>query len=220
MSQSPHQPGGGRLIIFQENGAGQQKIAGIEKYGQGIVITALYDLAGPFPEFIDEPEPYFPREFDGDLVLSFLRHPDLLAHLARLCLERGLPLIASGKKAPGALTPFTCCGLGRLPGLGAYGEQFGFPELALTLDEENRISSASVLRGASCGATWEALARIIGLPLAEALVSYAREVQYLCQADPSAFDPVSGKSAVHYAGHAHAAALKKAAAEWEQSTRP
>ena len=41
----------------------------------------------------------------------------------------------------------------------------------------------------------------------------AREVQYICYADPSAFDPISGKSPLHYAGAVHAAALKKAISE-------
>ena len=47
-------------------------------------------------------------------------------------------------------------------------------------------------------------------PAEEAAVTFAREVQYLCVADPSAFDPISGKSSLHYAGDVHAAALKKA----------
>ena len=38
-------------------------------------------------------------------------------------------------------------------------------------------------------------------------------MQYLCVADPSSFDPISGKSALHYAGKVHAAALKKALSE-------
>jgi hypothetical protein len=57
------------------------------------------------------------------------------------------------------------------------------------------------------------MARVIGLPLDEAISTLAREVQYICYADPSAFDPISGKSPLHYAGDVHAAALKKALAE-------
>ncbi|MGV1098774.1 DUF166 family (seleno)protein DfsP [Thiovibrio sp. JS02] len=201
------------LVIFQEKGSGDKKVSGIEKYGQGISISKIYNIDAPLPDFIDDPEQFLPEDFRADLVLSFLRHPDLLAHLSRLCRDKKIPLIASGRKTQDAITPFTCCGLGRLGGLGAYGEQFGFPELDLDLDAEDRITSARVVRGASCGATWEALAKIIGQSLSEALVNYAREVQYLCQADPSAFDPISGKSAVHYAGHVHSAALKKAAGE-------
>ena len=76
--------------------------------------------------------------------------------------------------------------------------------------ENGRITSIEVKRGAPCGATWDVLARVIGLPLEEAISTLAREVQYICYADPSAFDPISGKSPLHYAGDVHAAAFKKA----------
>ena len=76
-----------------------------------------------------------------------------------------------------------------------------------------RIAAIKVKRGAPCGATWDVLARVVGLPLDEAVSTLAREVQYICYADPSAFDPISGKSPLHYAGDVHAAALKKALSE-------
>lgn len=197
------------LVIFQEKGSGEKKLVGLRRFGRDLEIAAVYDITAPLPSFIDNPEEFIPAEFSGDLVLSFLKHPDLLAYLAELCQAKRLPLIAAGKKCEKAITPFTCCGLGRLPGLGGYGEQFGFPELRIE-EEGGRISRIEVLRGASCGATWLAAERVIGLSVEEALTTYPREVQYLCVADPSAFDPLSGKSSVHYAGHVHAAALKKA----------
>jgi hypothetical protein len=76
--------------------------------------------------------------------------------------------------------------------------------------ENGRVASIKVKRGAPCGATWDVLARVIGLEVKEAISTLAREVQYICYADPSAFDPISGKSPLHYAGDVHAAALKKA----------
>jgi len=83
------------------------------------------------------------------------------------------------------------------------------PEYSVEV-EKDRITSIEVKRGAPCGATWDVLARVIGLPLDEAITTLAREVQYICYADPSSFDPISGKSPLHYAGDVHAAALKKA----------
>jgi len=79
--------------------------------------------------------------------------------------------------------------------------------------EKGRIKSIAVKRGAPCGATWDVLARVVGLPVEVAVSTLAREVQYICYADPSAFDPISGKSPLHYAGDVHAAALKKALSE-------
>lgn len=198
-----------QLVIFQEKGSGEKKLAGLRRFGRNLHISAVYNIDDTLPSFLDNPEELIPADFSGDLVLSFLKHPDLIDYLAQICESKALPLIASGKKAEKAITPFTCCGLGRLAGLGAYGEQFGFPELTIT-EENGRISRIEVIRGASCGATWLAVSRVIGLTLEEALTTYPREVQYLCVADPAAFDPISGKSSVHYAGHVHAAALKKA----------
>ena len=67
-----------------------------------------------------------------------------------------------------------------------------------------------VKRGAPCGATWEAINNIIGLPVQEAAVRIGLEVQFFCSADPAGWDPIYGKSPVHFAGNVHAKALEKA----------
>jgi len=74
----------------------------------------------------------------------------------------------------------------------------------------DRIKDITVLRGAPCGATWDALQGYIGCQVEDVLVRLPRQVQYFCSADPSGFDPVSGKSPVHFAGYVHIAALKNA----------
>jgi hypothetical protein len=75
---------------------------------------------------------------------------------------------------------------------------------------EDRITDIQVLRGAPCGATWEAALRILSLPVKEALVRIGLDVQYYCSADPAGWDPVHGKSPVHVAGKIHQKALKAA----------
>ena len=67
-----------------------------------------------------------------------------------------------------------------------------------------------VIRGAPCGATWEAAPRVIGMPVDEAAVRIGLEVQYLCVADPAGWDPIHGKSPVHFAGKVHQQAFLKA----------
>ncbi len=67
-----------------------------------------------------------------------------------------------------------------------------------------------MLRGAPCGATWAAMVDIVGCQLDDALHKLPLKVQQNCYANPAAFDPISGKSSVHYAGYVHIAALKKA----------
>ena len=68
----------------------------------------------------------------------------------------------------------------------------------------------NVNRGAPCGATWKAASRVIGLPVADAIVRIGLEVQYFCSADPAGWDPVHGKSPLHFAGEIHQAAFQTA----------
>ena len=86
---------------------------------------------------------------------------------------------------------------------------FGAPTFAVKV-VAGKIASIKVLRGAPCGATWEAALRVKGLPAGEAVVRIGLEVQYFCVADPSDLDPISGKSPVHLAGEFHKAALNRA----------
>ena len=67
-----------------------------------------------------------------------------------------------------------------------------------------------VKRGAPCGASWDAAEKIVGLPAEEAVVRIGLETQFFCVADPAGWDPMYGKSPVHFAGNVHSAALKRA----------
>ncbi len=201
-----------KVIVFEQNGSGQHKISGIERYGAGIEIEKIISIDEFLPDFIDDPEAYIYDAFSCDLVLDYLTHPDLSFYLIQLCRKKNIPVIASGKKNKDALTPFTCCGLGLHRQLGKYGEQFGFPEFRIEL-KDNAIAVLEVVKGAPCGATWEILSRVIGVDIDEAMSLLPREIQYLCTANPGRFDPITGKSPVHYAGYVHRAALKKAIKE-------
>ena len=200
-----------KITVFEQNGSGQHKIAGIERYGSGLEINKIISIDEFLPDFVDDPESYVTDSFAADLVLDYLTHPDLSHYLVRLCNHKKIPVISSGKKNEDALAPFTCCGLGRHRRLASYGEQFGFPEYRVELDGTT-IISLEVLRGAPCGASWEIISRVVGVDIDEAMSLLPREIQYLCTANPSRFDPVTGKSPVHYAGYVHRAALKKAIA--------
>ena len=72
------------------------------------------------------------------------------------------------------------------------------------------IAAVETLRGAPCGASWEAGQKIVGLPAEEAIVRIGLETQFFCSADPAGWDPIWGKSPVHFAGDVHSAALKRA----------
>jgi hypothetical protein len=51
---------------------------------------------------------------------------------------------------------------------------------------------------------------MINLPTGEAVTRIGLEVQFYCRADPSAWDPIYGKSPVHFAGDVHKAAFQRA----------
>ncbi len=196
------------IIVFQEQGSGEHKIEGVQRYGADLHINKIISIERALPEFIDNPENFIDDKFSCDLVLNFLRHPDLVHHLMTLCEKKSISIVSPGKKGSG-FTPFTCCGLGRNKQLGSYGEQFGLPEYEVRV-LRGKIEEIKVLRGAPCGATWDALREYIGCTVEDVLTRLPRQVQYFCSANPSGFDPVSGKSPVHFAGYVHIAALKKA----------
>lgn len=196
------------IVVFQQQGSAEKKLEGIIKYGKKLVISQIFSLDDEFPEIIDFPEKYFDNNFYGDLVLNFLKHPDLSSYLVDLCVKKEIPVVTTGKPGKG-FTPFTCCGLGKNEKLGEYGKQFGFPEYRVNI-ENDRICDIEVLRGAPCGATWSAILDLIGCKIEEALTKLPLQVQQNCYANPAGFDPISGKSPVHYAGYVHIAALKKA----------
>lgn len=92
--------------------------------------------------------------------------------------------------------------------LGEYGKRFGSPRFSVKISD-GKISGIEVIRGAPCGATWAAALDMIGCAIEKASIEMGLKSQMHCVADPSGWDPISGKSPVHIAGELHSAALKK-----------
>ena len=131
--------------------------------------------------------------------------------MAALCTRKEIPVIASGRKLPGSgvITPPTCCGLPKVAGLGNYGEHFGAPEFEVEI-EDGKIVDVKVVRGAPCGASWLAVKGLIGHPVEDAARKLGLETQFFCSANPAGWDPIYGKSPVHFAGKIHSKELAKA----------
>jgi len=86
------------IWVFEQEGSGEDKIRGIRRHGGGRFDLKVHDITGALPPVLDDTSPYLPEDIDADLVLDFLKHPDLSEDLARMCVEKGVPIIASGKK--------------------------------------------------------------------------------------------------------------------------
>lgn len=67
-----------------------------------------------------------------------------------------------------------------------------------------------VTRGAPCGASWEAANRLIGVSVDDAARKIGLDTQFYCFADPAGWDPIYGKSPVHFAGKVHSKAISDA----------
>lgn len=98
-----------KIVIFQQNNSGKGKIEGITRFGNDLFNIQVLAIDQTFPPVIDDTGPFLPEDIQADLVLDFLKHPDLSHDLALICLKKGIPVIASGKKsrAKGVLTPPT-----------------------------------------------------------------------------------------------------------------
>ncbi len=96
---------------------------------------------------------------------------------------------------------------------------FGAPVLEV-FTEKGIITEIRVIRGAPCGATGEAAKKLTGTQLKDAGEKMGLETQFFCTADPSGFDPVSGKSPVHIAGELHGKAMKDALERNREKNEP
>jgi hypothetical protein len=98
-----------KILVFQQNGSGERKIQGIRSYGKERFIIETVSIDETLPPILDDTRDYLPSNIQADLVLDFLRHPDLSHDLAVFCRARNIPIVASGKRfrVKGALTPPT-----------------------------------------------------------------------------------------------------------------
>jgi len=98
-----------KIIVFQQDDSAESKITGIEQYGDEHFEIDVIAIDADLPPVIDDASALLPSHLEADLVLDFLRHPDVSEDLARLCRRLDIPVVASGKKIrdPHVLTPPT-----------------------------------------------------------------------------------------------------------------
>ena len=198
-----------KIMVFQQNGSGKSKIDGINKFGEKQFVIETFDIDEPLAPVLDDTSQYLPEKIKADIVLDYLKHRDLSDDLSDLCKKFDIPVVASGKKITTgkAICPPICCALARQSCLGDYGKVFGTPEIEI-VTQKDIITEIKVLKGAPCGATWNAAQKIKNMPIERALTRFGLEVQFFCSADPANWDPLWGKSPVHLAADIHGAVLK------------
>jgi hypothetical protein len=98
-----------KILVFQQNGSGIKKIEGVKQYGNNCFSLEIISIDDYLPTVIDDTKEYIPRNIEADLVLDYLKHPDLSYDLAVVCRDKKIPVVASGKKfrVKGAFTPPT-----------------------------------------------------------------------------------------------------------------
>lgn len=98
-----------RVLVMQQNGSGESKIKGIREHADGTIELDVRSIDEALPPVIDDSDPYLPERIEADLVLDFLKHPDLAEDLADRCRDQGVPMVSSGKKmrVEGTHTPPT-----------------------------------------------------------------------------------------------------------------
>ena len=96
-----------KILIFQQNGSGEAKEAGIRQFGKGLFEIETIEMETRLPLVLDDTSEYLPDHIEADLVLDFMQHQDLSYDLSLLCEKLDIPLVASGKKISGgnALCP-------------------------------------------------------------------------------------------------------------------
>lgn len=98
-----------RILVFQQNGSAESKIQGIKEHGGNLFSLEIVSIDEPLPPILDDTKEHLSRNILADLVLDFLKHPDLSHDLAVACSARNIPMVASGKKVRinGVFTPPT-----------------------------------------------------------------------------------------------------------------
>jgi len=210
-----------RILVLEQNKSGQSKIQGILERAAADFSISRFDITASLPPILDETAAYLPTALEADLVLDYLKHPDLSLDVSKACSAKGIPVVASGRKMlqDWAWTPPVCCALPKSAGCGLYSRLFGYPEFEVSLDGEC-IRDIVVKRGAPCGATWKSVAELRGSTCREAIEKVGLRVQFACTADPAGWDPIKGKSPVHLAADIHSAALQLAVIKADRNGHP
>jgi hypothetical protein len=87
-----------KITLIQQDGRGRSKIEGIRQFGGDRFEIEVVNIDSPIEPVIDDTSVYLPENIRADLILDFLKHPDLSEDLSILAQQLNIPVVASGKK--------------------------------------------------------------------------------------------------------------------------
>ncbi len=82
-----------KITVFQQNKSGIKKIEGIRRFGNNRFALEIISIDTTLPAIIDDTREYIPREIRADLVLDFLKHPDIKSTILPVGDGIGLAII-------------------------------------------------------------------------------------------------------------------------------
>ncbi len=183
-----------RIIILSDGQFGDRAAETVKQRFDDVsmVLVEPRDLR----EIIDEYE--FPpdvreRLHACDLIISYVRHPDINLELAGIgkplliAIDLGQGLLQQAREAnPDTFMPSTMCHLEPVTGIEAIDEfagAYGLPRYELALDASGtRIASARAVVESPCGATRRSLPILVGAPITpETLNAFAINIAQECK---------------------------------------
>ena len=93
--------------FFNKETAPKPKLPVSAATAAGDSIWNAFAIDQPLPDVLDDTSAILPAVIHADLVLDYLRHPDLSEDLALLCERQSIPMIAPGRTIRYAVTPPT-----------------------------------------------------------------------------------------------------------------
>ena len=217
-----------KIYILSSGDYGSRIINNIANRGFASSIVGLQEFPDNLPEFIDDFEPYIPKDLpECDLILALGLKGDIhmiLPIIASITgaesvivelhdplqlppgLQRELEAALDGVKIVFA-KPF--CSLKPVGDkvIDEFAKYFGKP--LIEIEGETFIKNINVVRGAPCGSTWYVSKELEGFPLEDAELESGNKIHnYPCIASMST-DSIVGDTILHLAGYKIKEAVKE-----------
>lgn len=218
-----------KIFILTSGDYGSRIVNNIANRGFASAIVGLHEFPVDLPEFIDDFEPYIPKDLPNcDLILAMGLKGDINMILPEIASKTRAKSVVVEVHDPSQIPPGLqseietsfkdvnvvfakpFCSLVPVGDhvIDEFAKYFGKPDIEI--EGENYIKNINVKRGAPCGSTWYVAEELEGIPFEDAELESGNKIHnYPCVAS-MATDPVVGDTILHLAGYKIKEAVKKA----------